>query len=347
MKKILLILCLFIISGCNNEVTINDKLIALGYNEYDISIINNKLNEENINYLLTLSYNDTYIKMMENENFKNEKLKDYIAYQSNNNSPSNDTVILVNSDISVNYNEKLVNLINEKYYVKDNFDRYYNYLIEYPDLSLNEVITNINSNLDYDYYSTNYPVDLSKNNLILVNKYYKLESNYVPSDLVHVTSTYGGNGHYMTNESFEQYKKMYTDMKVLGLNLLIRSSYRSYSYQETLYNNYVINDGVKNADTYSARPGYSEHQTGLAIDVGTPSTKVLGDFLYTEEYKWMMQNAHNYGFILRYPENAVNITGYMYEPWHFRYVGIDAAQYIKENNITFEEYYEYYIKKNS
>ena len=333
-----------LISKNNNIETTDDKLLKIGYNETQINLINNKLSNENIDYLLTLPYDETYIKLMENEIFKNEKLKDYIDYQKNNQSPINDTLILVNSNIDKEYNEKLASLISEKYYKEDNFDRYYNYLLNNPKLSLKEVVANINSNLDYEYYTTNYKTDLNKDILLITNKYYKLESDYEPNNLVHLTSTYGGNGQYIREEAFEDYKKMYTDMKVLGLNLLVRSSYRSYTYQNNLYNNYVINDGKVNADTYSARPGHSEHQTGLAIDVGTPTTSNLGDFLYTKEYEWMMQNAHKYGFILRYPENAVHITGYMYEPWHFRYVGAEVATYIKENNITFEEYYEYFVK---
>lgn len=350
MKKIGLLFSIILIgSGLfilinNQNKTTDNKLTNIGYNKEQIEIIKTKLSNESIDYLLTLPYDETYIKLMENENFKNEKLKSYIAYQKDNKSPISDTVILVNANISKEYNDKLASLISEKYYKEVNFDRYYNYLINNPDLPITDVITNINSNLDYDYYSTNYKTDLEKKSLLIVNKYYKLESDYIPNDLVHLTSTYGGNGQYITSEAFEHYKKMYTDMKVLGLNLLVRSSYRSYTYQNNLYNNYVANDGKANADTYSARPGHSEHQTGLAIDVGTPNTYNLGDFLYTDEYEWMMQNAHKYGFILRYPENAVHITGYMYEPWHFRYVGVDAATYIKENNITYEEYYEFYVK---
>lgn len=351
MKKLVLLIILFIIGSglffiINNQKTDKNenKLADLGYSKNDIELIKDKLSDENIEYLLTLSYNEAYIKLMKNENFKNEKLKSYIDYHENNNAPIEDTVVLVNANINSKYTDKLADLINEKYYKEDNFERYYNYLTSYPNLSTSKVVTNINSNLDYDYYSTDYKTDLNKGILLIVNKYYKLESDYAPDNLVHVTSSYGGNGQYMREEAFEEYKKMYTDMKAIGLDLVIRSSYRSYNYQNNLYNNYVANDGKANADTYSARPGYSEHQTGLAIDVGTSTTKSLGDFLYTDEYEWMIQNAHNYGFILRYQEDTVNITGYMYEPWHFRYVGKEAATYIKENNITFEEYYEYYVK---
>lgn len=114
------------------------------------------------------------------------------------------------------------------------------------------------------------------------------------------------------------------------------SGYRSYSTQSGLYNHYVKEDGKANADTYSARPGHSEHQTGLAIDIVTSK----GGFVYEnyQEYKWLIKNSYKYGFILRYPKGKENITGYMYEPWHYRYLGTDIATEIHNLNITYEEY---------
>ena len=129
MKKILLFLALLLISGGLFIVlkveTTEDKLLNIGYNKEQIKIIKNKLTDENIEYLLTISYNESYIEMMENENFDSEKLTNYIDYQKNNQSSINDTILLVNNNITVDYNEKLADLISEKYYKKDNFDRYY------------------------------------------------------------------------------------------------------------------------------------------------------------------------------------------------------------------------------
>ena len=136
---------------------------------------------------------------------------------------------------------------------------------------------------------------------------------------------------------------MWQDAYNEGLYLYIRSPYRSYNTQNNLYERYAAQDGYDEADTYSARPGYSEHQTGLAFDVTSKST-TLGTFENTEEFKWMKNNAYKYGFILRYPKGKENITGYIYESWHYRYVGKDVAKYIYENDLTFEEYYEYYVK---
>ena len=119
--------------------------------------------------------------------------------------------------------------------------------------------------------------------------------------------------------------------------------YRSYEYQVNLYNKYVENDGIKEADTYSARPGYSEHQTGLCVDVYDGEIDYT-NFEKSDSYNWMQENAYKYGFILRFPKGKENLTGYQYESWHYRYVGKKIAKYIKENDLTLEEYYAKFIE---
>lgn len=130
-----------------------------------------------------------------------------------------------------------------------------------------------------------------------------------------------------------------------GFNLYVASGFRSYDTQKSIYNRYVNNDGKAKADTYSARPGYSEHQTGLAFDVcdsGLASSKcITNGFDDTEQAKWLSENAYKYGFILRYVKNKDNETGYMYESWHFRYVGTELAEELYNNGdwITLESYF--------
>ena len=157
---------------------------------------------------------------------------------------------------------------------------------------------------------------------LVVNKTYTLPSSY-------------GNG--LTNATTEAFNKMQAAAKVAGLNIYISSGFRSYSYQKTLYNNYVNRDGVTVADTYSARAGHSEHQSGLAFDVNT----INDSFANTEEGKWLNDNCYKYGFILRYPNGKSDETGYQYEPWHFRYVGVELAEklYNSGNWITVEDYF--------
>ena len=130
-----------------------------------------------------------------------------------------------------------------------------------------------------------------------------------------------------------------------GYYLMVSSSYRSYQEQEIVYNNYKKTRGQKYADSIAARPGSSEHQTGLTLDIFNKLNNNKNTFKDTDTAKWLENNAYRFGFILRYPEDKVKVTGYSYEAWHFRYVGKEIAKYVYENNITFEEYYAYYIEK--
>lgn len=155
--------------------------------------------------------------------------------------------------------------------------------------------------------------------ILVVNKKYGLPKDYNP----------GTNA-----EAFKSLSNMQADASVLGLSLRLVSGYRSYNTQYNLYNNYVKINGQAKADTFSARPGHSEHQTGLAFDVG--STK--GSFANTYESKWLAENCHLYGFIIRYPKGKTNITGYIYEPWHVRYLGVENATKVKNSGLTLEEY---------
>jgi len=226
----------------------------------------------------------------------------------------------------------------EEYYIESNYERYLKYKNK-NNVTVKEAITCVNSRIDYDFYTNVVDTDLSKGILILVNKYNKLSENYVP-DLVTMGDDYSRTGLKMQKEAYEHFKDMVNAAKEDGYTIYNISSYRSYSTQNNIYNRYVKNDGQKNADTYSARPGYSEHQTGFASDIITTSDS----FAYTKEYKWLKDNSYKYGFILRYPKGKEYITGYQFEPWHYRYVGLDVAKYIYEHDITFEEYYEYFIK---
>ena len=180
--------------------------------------------------------------------------------------------------------------------------------------------------------------------LVLVNKHYYLDKDYTPS-LVSIDYNYGSG--MLTSEAYNAFKKLSDAARSEGLYILSRSPYRSYATQYSVYNQYKNNKGQDWADRWSARPGHSEHQTGLAVDVKTYTTNELNDFTYTREYQWMKQNAHLYGFILRYPEGKEYITGYGAESWHYRFVGVTAAQIMYNENLTFEEYHAYYVKKEA
>lgn len=245
-------------------------------------------------------------------------------------------------------NSNIVKLLDAEYYLDKHFYDYGAYLEENQDLSTSSIIRNINLHLDKDFYEVEYETDTSLDTQMLVNKYYLLSSDYAPDDLVNVPQTYswGELGSQRVREvAYNAFLDMWHAAEQEGYYLMINSSYRSYQDQEAVYNNYKSSSGQKYADSIAARPGSSEHQTGLAIDIFSKTNTNRNSFTDSPEAKWLEDNAHIYGFILRYPEDKVDITGYNYESWHYRYVGEDIATYIYEHDITFEEYYAYFIEK--
>ncbi|WP_246231618.1 M15 family metallopeptidase [Sporosarcina jiandibaonis] len=162
--------------------------------------------------------------------------------------------------------------------------------------------------------------------ILIANKQYPLPRTYAPGE---------------SKEARAAFNEMAAAAKLDGFELIAFSTYRSYDYQTGLYERYVERDGSAAADRYSARPGYSEHQTGLAFDIGEVDNEqyyASAKFGETDAGKWVAENAHLYGFIMRYPEGKEKITGYMHESWHFRYVGIEIAEEIYKQNISLEEY---------
>lgn len=235
------------------------------------------------------------------------------------------------------YND-LIQFIACPYFNIENIERYQNYK-DNTDYSTDETVMNVEIGIDNNFYTNIIKTDTSKNELMLVNKYHILDKEYSPT-LVSVDSKYGSG--IADKTAYEYFKKMVDAAKKDNINLYSVSFYRSYDNQNTLYNRYVKRDGVKEADTYSARPGHSEHQTGLSVDINTSARS--SKFEKTKEYEWLINNSYKYGFILRYPENKSYITGYIYEPWHYRYVGIENAMIIFQEQLTYEEYYVKYVK---
>lgn len=227
---------------------------------------------------------------------------------------------------------------NEKY--KDRYEKYYS---KNKDLSLEQVIKDVNMNIDIPHYEKTEEATHKNTIQILVNKHYYLPKDYIPKNLETINNKYALNGMKLVNEAKDAFEKMAKDAEKQDLNIVAMSTYRSYNYQISLYNRYAKQDGKEKADTYSGRPGHSEHQTGLAMDLCTKKENYT-NFEKTDEFKWMQKHAFEYGFILRFPKGKEKETGYQYESWHYRYVGKEIAKYIKENNISFEEYYATKIK---
>lgn len=177
--------------------------------------------------------------------------------------------------------------------------------------------------------------------LVVVNKYHAVSKDYKPKGLVTVDNKYGTwKNMQLKSEAYDAYLKLYKDAEAQGFDLKLCSAMRTYSIQKNLYENAVTNRGREVANIRSAYPGRSEHHTGLAIDVTSASMDwgLTQDFTDYPDGKWVNEHCHEYGFIIRYPKGKTQITGYDYEPWHLRYVGVDAATYIMENGLTLEEY---------
>lgn len=201
---------------------------------------------------------------------------------------------------------------------------------------LDETIT---VNADGEKVVTN-PDDI----LVVSNKERNLPENYKPKDLVipNVPFPFEENleKKYLRKEAAEALEKMFADAKKQDLQLYAMSGFRSFERQRDVFAANVKKLGEETARRVSASPGQSEHQTGLAMDVTSPEIdyQLTVDFESTPEGKWVLENAHKYGFIIRYPKGKEAITGYDYEPWHLRYVGKEHALYITEHNLTLEEY---------
>lgn len=317
------------------------KLITLGYKQDEIDILNKYLKKDQINKILDMKYSKDIIDYIMIKDFIFDNLDRYLNYKVDESKENK--IFLVNNDIDkldINYSPIILDLLKQKYYKKENLERYIKYNSNNVNIDSEEIIRRVNSNLDYDYYTNIKDTDMSKGNLIIVNKYYKLNNDYVPSDLTMIDS----NGNMATKDTVNAYNKMIESAAKENLKFKINSAYRSYSTQEYLYNRYKSNHGFAWAERYSARPGYSEHQTGLALDIVSNSSN-FNNFEDTKEYSWLQDNAYKYGFIMRYLDDKQYITGYSYESWHYRYVGVEAAKKIKDENLTFEEYYEYYVNK--
>lgn len=179
---------------------------------------------------------------------------------------------------------------------------------------------------------------------VLVNKQYALPENYHPNDLVYPDVPFlfeeKIEKRMMRSEAASALGNLFTGAKKEGIHLAGVSAYRSHATQKSLFDRYVQKDGMEKAKRYSAVPGHSEHETGLAIDVsGSDGRCAVEDcFADTEEATWLANHAWEYGFIIRYPQGKEEITGYQYEPWHLRYVGIDIAKEIQQSGKTLEEY---------
>lgn len=306
-------------------------------------------------------YSKTIEVMLEEKQFQEKYLNNYydINYYEDTNFTSN-----INLLLDKNYNSEEVNYIVSHYYTninilldmdyvkildfKDitnfkitNLERYLNYQKE-NNYDIKTVVTYVNIGLDQEGYSNyiTYTKEEAENDLtILVNKYHKLPDDYEPSDLVSLS--YNKN-YKLRSAAAEAFEKLTSAALIDNVIIYPFSPYRSFETQTVLYNRYKARDGEKLADTYSARPGFSEHQLGLAVDI---RSSILLDNLTEEDYQWMLDNSYKYGFIVRYPKGKQHITQFIEEPWHIRYLGIELATKVHDTGLTYDEYYDLYMEK--
>lgn len=292
----------------------------------DIKYIDDKDFISNINKLLNLGYSSKDINAIY------EKIPNSVSIISTS-----------------KYNKDIINIMNLSYFRIDNLKRYLDYdIMEVKsiydisnikkDFNYEDVVTYVNANLDKEYYSSDNLIsneDASKID-VLVNKYHKLDENYEPSDLTIIDSKYASGTQKLRKEAQIKFEEMASDMAKENLKIYAGSTYRSYTYQKGLYDRYVKKDGFAAAETYSARSGYSEHQLGLAVDIVNDKWDYLSE--NDKEYDYLVKNSYKYGFILRYPRGSEYVTGYMFEDWHFRYLGIEFATKVFNSGLTYDEY---------
>lgn len=239
-------------------------------------------------------------------------------------------------------NANIMKLVKDKYFIFNNLDRYLEFLTKNENKEISKIIALVNVNRDHDYYEEPKATNIKHEELMIVNKYHYLDENYIPDDIMKISLSYAYEGNSINSTVYNAFKELSEDAKKEGYTIVINSSYRDYNSQKEIWESRKNLYGTRKADEYAARAGHSEHQTGYAIDVSDYYDE-NDEFGKTSSFLWMKENCFKYGFILRYPEDKEDITGYSYEPWHYRYVGIDAALKIKNENITFDEYYAYYI----
>lgn len=223
----------------------------------------------------------------------------------------------------------------------DNYDRYLAYENETAE-DEELVVMYINLNMDKEDYKDSTLVPKFSTDM-LVNKHFHLDKKFEPDNLVNISTKYASDkGLKCSKVALDAFIEMSKAAEKEGYGIIINSAYRSYQDQVDISNLYLRDYGQSYVDKFVAKPGYSEHQTGLAFDVGSKTTNI---FLNSKEYQWMLDNAHKYGFIHRFSKQHEDITGFRSEPWHYRYVGKKIAKILYDEDMTLEEYYVKYLDK--
>lgn len=291
---------------------------------------------------------DKYSKTLDKAIFSEDFDRNYVTYYEGTKYYDNKNLIkyinkLAKDGTAINE----INEIFDKFIEFSNFDinnakRYLSYSFKNSSYKNQDIVTRVNLSLDKPYYTDTKKVEDDSYIYALVNKYNYVSTSYVPSNL---KPLFNISSLKMVDVAADAYKEFVEGAKKDGITFIGTTAYRSAAWQKQLYDSYVNKDGVEKADTYSARPGYSEHQLGYSVDLNDPNYKEKR--ISPSDYEWIKNNAYKYGFIIRFPGGKEDITGYQEENWHLRYVGKDVAKEIHDLDITFDEYYDLYIAKHN
>ena len=237
--------------------------------------------------------------------------------------------------------DNLLSFISSPYFKIENIERYENYYKNNNKYNTDEIVIYVEIGLDIEFYTNVKIIENPLEVTTLINKYNQLDKSIEFNDLKEIPLPYSKDGKRRIRAvAYDNLIKMIDDAKKDNINLKVVSGFRTWNEQSGLFNNSKNKNGLDYALIYSAKPGHSEHQLGLAVDLNTTQN----GFEKTKEYAWLKQNAYKYGFIERYPKNKEFITGYAFEPWHYRYLGQDISTKLYQENITYEEYL---VKYNS
>jgi len=317
----------------------------------------------NKDYVLSVGENKTLNVAFESDDFNEKNMDNYTKIKYVN---QKDFIKNINKLIKIGYSTSDINIIFahgdnasvtkftkrekikylEEFFVVDyakldNYDRYVRYSDETGEDDETTVLF-VNLNMDKDDYTDSTVVDKFSTDMV-VNKHRNLTEDFEPDSLVKIDEEYASSDDFKASRvAVNAYIQMQKAAKKEGYELIINSAYRSYQDQVDISETYKELYGQSYVDRYVAKPGFSEHQTGLAFDIGSRNSKV---FANSKEYDWMLENAYKYGFILRFPKKYENITGFRNEPWHYRYVGKKIAKEIHDKDITLEEYFAMYLDK--
>lgn len=372
MKKIILLFAIiFVLFGCSNKYvslgyskeaakvieglkdsklfdTYSDKLESLLTNsDFDASkldIYEEFIDSLDVDSLIKLAKDnitseniELVKKLIGNSNFDIDRLNEYLDVSDDIDDV--DTVIEVVNNGLGDFVLLIKAYMADPYYIADNLPLYIKYR---RDDTIRNQVQYVNTLGYLTYFDDGMYAEPDKYGVEMnVNKYYYLGETYNPDDIESLTSSEGYGS--LRKVAHEAYAKMQEAASLDGVDFYATSSYRSYDTQVKIYNSYLVNDPQEVVDTYSARPGFSDHQTGLTVDILSGGYD-FGNFYASTASDWLAKNAYKYGFICRYPDSLTDATGYTYEPWHYRYVG-DIAQDVYEKGISYDEYFEKYIKE--